>query len=126
MDNDVHLNPLNVMSNLTLVQEVEFSMDDMSNEVDFYVTDEVRDDVILDSESVEEIFEVIKKSKWFIQGNKTEGILTIGKRLDVGREVNIDWKSITMGDDWDTDVEVEYNMDFVLTLENGDWVLTPQ
>ena len=114
------------MSNLTLVQEVEFSMDDMSNEVDFYVTDEVRDDVILDSESVEEIFEVIKKSKWFIQGNKTEGILTIGKRLDVGREVNIDWKSITMGDDWDTDVEVEYNMDFVLTLENGDWVLTPQ
>ena len=126
MDNDVHLNPLNVMSNLTLVQEVEFSMDDMSNEVDFYVTDEVRDDVILDSESVEEIFEVIKKSVWFIQGNKTEGILTIGKRLDVGREVNIDWKSITMGDDWDTDVEVEYNMDFVLTLENGDWVLTPQ
>ena len=126
MDNDVHLNPLNVMSNLTLVQEVEFSMDDMSNEVDFYVTDDVRDDVILDSESVEEIFEVIKKSKWFIQGNKTEGILTIGKRLDVGREVNIDWKSITMGDDWDTDVEVEYNMDFVLTLENGDWVLTPQ
>ena len=126
MDNDVHLNPLNVMSNLTLVQEVEFSMDDMSNEVDFYVTDEVRDDVILDSESVEEIFEVIKKSKWFIQGNKTEGILTIGKRLDVGREVNIDWKSITMGDDWDTDVEVEHNMDFVLTLENGDWVLTPQ
>ena len=126
MDNDVHLNPLNVMSNLTLVQEVEISMDDMSNEVDFYVTDEVRDDVILDSESVEEIFEVIKKSKWFIQGNKTEGILTIGKRLDVGREVNIDWKSITMGDDWDTDVEVEYNMDFVLTLENGDWVLTPQ
>ena len=114
------------MSNLTLVQEVEFSMDDMSNEVDFYVTDEVRDDVILDSESVEEIFEVIKKSVWFIQGNKTEGILTIGKRLDVGREVNIDWKSITMGDDWDTDVEVEYNMDFVLTLENGDWVLTPQ
>ena len=126
MDNDVHLNPLNVMSNLTLVQEVEFSMDDMSNEVDFYVTDEVRDDVILDSESVEEIFEVIKKSVWFIQGNKTEGILTIGKRLDVGREVNIDWKSITMGDDWDTDVEVEHNMDFVLTLENGDWVLTPQ
>ena len=126
MYNDVHLNPLNVMSNLTLVQEVEFSMDDMSNEVDFYVTDEVRDDVILDSESVEEIFEVIKKSVWFIQGNKTEGILTIGKRLDVGREVNIDWKSITMGDDWDTDVEVEYNMDFVLTLENGDWVLTPQ
>ena len=114
------------MSNLTVFQEVDFSMDDMSNEVDFYVTDEVRDDVILDSESVEEIFEVIKKSVWFIQGNKTEGILTIGKRLDVGREVNIDWKSITMGDDWDTDVEVEYNMDFVLTLENGDWVLTPQ
>ena len=117
---------LNVMSNLTVFQEVDFSMDDMSNEVDFYVTDEVRDDVILDSESVEEIFEVIKKSVWFIQGNKTEGILTIGKRLDVGREVNIDWKSITMGDDWDTDVEVEHNMDFVLTLENGDWVLTPQ
>ena len=114
------------MSNLTVFQEVDFSMDDMSNEVDFYVTDEVRDDVILDSESVEEIFEVIKKSVWFIQGNKTEGILTIGKRLDVGREVNIDWKSITMGDDWDTDVEVEHNMDFVLTLENGDWVLTPQ
>ena len=117
------------MSNLTLVQEVEFSMDDMSNEVDFYVSDESRDDIFYDSESVEEIFEVIKKSKWFIQGNKTEGILTIGKRLNVGREVNIDWKSITMGDDWDTDVEVEYNMDFVLTLVggmNGTWVLTPQ
>jgi hypothetical protein len=126
MDNDVHLNPLNVMSNLTIVQEVEFSMDDISDEVDFYVTDEVRDDVILDSESVEEIFEVIKKSKWFIQGNRTEGLLTIGKRLNVGREVNIDWKSITMGDDWDTDITDEYNLDFVLTLENGDWVLTPQ
>ena len=126
MDNDVHLNPLNVMSNLTLVQEVEFSMDDLSNEVDFYVTDESRDDIFYDSESVEEIFEVIKKSDWFIQGNRTEGLLTFGKRLNIGREVNLDWKSIMMGSDWDTDVTVEHEMDFVLTLENGDWVLTPQ
>jgi hypothetical protein len=29
-----------------------------------------------------------------------------------------------MGEDWDTDVEEEHDMDFVLTLEKGEWVLT--
>ena len=117
---------INDMSNLTLIQEVEFTMDDISDEVDFYVTDESRDDIIFEEEIVQEIFDVIIKSDWFIQGNRTEGLLTFGKRLNIGREVNLDWKSIMMGSDWDTDVTVEHEMDFVLTLENGDWVLTPQ
>ena len=32
---------INYMSNLTLIQEVEFTMDDISDEVDFYVTEKV-------------------------------------------------------------------------------------
>ena len=109
------------------IQEVEFTMDDISDEVDFYVTDESRDDIVFEEEIVQEIFDVIVKSSWFVQGNKTEGILSIGKKLEgQGREINLDWKSITMGEDWDTDEEDEHNMDFVLTLENGEWVLTPQ
>ena len=115
---------INDMSNLTLIQEVEFTMDDISDEVDFYVTDESRDDIIFEEEIVQEIFDVIIKSDWFIQVNKTEGILTIGKRLNIGREINLSWKSITMGEDWDSDVEEEHDMDFVLTLENGKWILT--
>jgi hypothetical protein len=112
---------------MNTIQEVEFTMDDISDEVDFYVTDESRDDIVFEGEIVQEIFDVIVKSNWFIQGNKTEGILSIGKKLEGrGREINLDWKSITMGEDWDTDEEDEHNMDFVLTLENGEWVLTPQ
>lgn len=111
---------------MTVIQEVEFSMDDIDNEVDFYVTDEVRDDVVFDSDTVQEIFDVITRSDWFVEGNKTEGILSIGKKLEVGREVNLFWKSITMGEDWDSDEEEEHEMDFVLTYENHKWVLTPR
>jgi len=117
------------MSNLTVIQEVEFSMDDVSDEVDFYVTDEIGDDVVFDSETIQEIFDVIVDSVWFIQGNKTEGVLSIGKKLEVGRELNLSWSSINMeitdGGDIFDDTE-DHEMDFVLTLESGKWVLTPR
>jgi hypothetical protein len=31
-----------------------------------------------------------------------------------------------MGDDWDTDVEVEHEIDFFLTLEFMRWIITPR
>jgi hypothetical protein len=118
------------MSNLTVFQEVEFSMDDMSTEVDFELPEDIDEWSIFNDETLNEIFEVIRGSKWFVQGNRTEGILSIGDRIDngtqYGRWVNISWKSITMGDDWDTDVEVEHEMDFFLTLEFMRWVITPK
>ena len=117
------------MSKLTVFQEVEFSMDDMSNDVYFELPDDISEWSIFDEEILEEVFEVITKSKWFVQGNKTEGILTIGERTNNGIQngwnINIDWKSITMGSDWDTDVEEEFERNFFLTLEFQKWVLYP-
>lgn len=117
------------MSKLTVFQEVEFSMDDVSNEVCFELPDDIGEWSSFDEEILEEIFQVIRDSEWFIEGNKTEGIFTIGDRTDNGiqngRYVNISWKSITMGDDWDTDVEEEYERNFFLTLEFQKWVLNP-
>lgn len=118
------------MSNVTVFQEVEFSMDDMSKDVYFELPEDISEWSIFDEEILDEIFEVVVKSKWFVQGNKTEGIFTIGEKtnngVQNGWEVNISWKSITMGDDWDTDVEVDHEMNFFLTLEFQRWVLTPR
>lgn len=112
---------------MKIIQEVEFTMDDISDEVDFYVSDESRDDIVFESEIIQEIFDVIVKSSWFIQGNKTEGILSIGgfREVGVGRDVNISWKSITMGEDWDSDEEEDYEIDLVLTYESHIWILKP-
>lgn len=118
------------MSNLTVFQEVEFSMDDVSTEVDFELPEDISEWSIFDEEILEEVFEVITGSKWFVQGNRTEGLLTIGERTNNGVQdgwnINISWRSITMGSDWDTDVEVEHEKDFFLTLEFQKWVLTPR
>ena len=114
------------MSNLIVFQEVEFSMDDLSDEVYFELPEDIDEWSIFNEEILDEIFEVIKKSDWFVEGNKTEGILTIGERTDSGRWVNIYWKSIMMGSDWDTDTEEEHEKDFLLTLESQKWVITPQ
>jgi hypothetical protein len=118
------------MSKLTVFQEVEFSMDDLSKDVYFELPDDVDEWSIFNEEILDEIFEVIQKSDWFVQGNKTEGIITIGERIDNGVQfgwnINLDWKSITMGSDWDTDTEEEYERNFFLTLEFHRWVLTPQ
>jgi hypothetical protein len=104
-------------------QEVEFSMDDIDNEVYFEITG----NVVFKEDLIQEIFDVIVSSEWFIQGNKTEGLLSIGQRLKKGIEVNLDWKSITMGEDWDSDEEVQHEMDFLLSWdEDNNIVLTPR
>lgn len=111
------------MSNLTVFQEVVFSMDDVSDEVDFYVSDE-DEDVVFYQDTLEEVFQVIRDSEWFIQGNRTEGVLTIGQRLEVGREVNLVWKTITI-----SGVEVDYEKDCILKVVSGGggtFEITPQ
>ena len=111
------------MSTMVVNQEVVFSMDDIYDEVEF----EISGKMVFTEVLIQEIFDVIVDSEWFIQGNKTEGILSIGQRLKNGIEINLDWKSITMGEDWDTDVEVEHEMNFLLSWDlDNRIVLTPR
>ena len=116
------------------IQEVEFSMDDISNEIDFYVSDESRDDIVYESEIIQEILDVIRESSWFVQGNKTEGILSIGNFLEKGgRYVHLYWTKIMMeitdgGDVFDDSEDQE--VELILTYESHDgkphkWVLKP-
>jgi len=111
------------MSTMVVNQEVEFSMDDVDNEVYFEITGKMVFNEIL----VQEIFDVIVNSRWFIQGNRTEGLLSIGQRLKNGIEVNLFWKSITMGEDWDSDETEEHEKDFILSWDvDNKIVLTPR
>lgn len=119
-------NPPKVMK---IIQEVEFSMDDISDDIDFYVSDEISDNIVFDSETVQEILEVIRESSWFVQGNKTEGILSIGERLEGnGRFVLLYWNKIMMeitpnGDVFDDSEDNE--VELILTLKDNKWVLKP-
>jgi hypothetical protein len=98
-------------------------MDDVDDEVYFEITGKMVFNEIL----VQEIFDVIVNSRWFIQGNRTEGLLSIGQRLKNGIEINLDWKSITMGEDWDSDETEEHEKDFILSWDvDNKIVLTPR
>ena len=111
------------MSTMVVNQEVVFTMDDIYNEVEF----EISGKMVFTEVLVQEIFDVILNSRWFIQGNRTEGILSIGQRLKNGIEINLDWKSITMGEDWDSDETEEHEKDFILSWdEDNKIVLTPR
>jgi len=94
-------------------REIEFQMDDLSDEVYF----EGCDEHTLTEMFMIQLFEKIKLKDWFVQGNKTEGIVTFHS----DNELTIEWKSITMGDDWDTDEEVEHKQDVLLNIDPSQW-----
>lgn len=83
--------------------EVQFYLDDVDNEIDVEVTEGVE---IFDEETLYTILNKIMNSNWFVQGNKTEGILTFEDKSNL----SIDWKSITMGEDWDSDEEDDHEI----------------
>ena len=80
--------------------EFTFEMDDVSDEVFVEGFEE-------SIPKVQEFLKSIKSEPWFIQGNRTEGVLTFYG----GDSVNLSWKSITMGEDWDTDEEVDHEVE---------------
>lgn len=67
--------------------EYTFEMDDLSNEV--YVEGGLGGDDVV---KVTEYLESILDEPWFVQGNKTEGTLTITG----GDHIDLEWKSINM------------------------------
>jgi hypothetical protein len=83
-----------------LMFEFTFEMDDVSDEVFVEGFEE-------SIPKVQEFLKSIKSEPWFIQGNRTEGVLT----FHGGDSVNLSWKSITMGEDWDTDEEVDHEVE---------------
>jgi hypothetical protein len=58
--------------------------------------------------------EKVMSCKWFIMGNKTEGLITFQSH----NEFTIDWKSITMGEDWDTDEEDDHTQEVLLNYDS--------
>ena len=111
------LNNLNVtiMSNEYKGREIEFQMDDVDDNIYFEGCDE---------DTIPEIFmkqlmDKIRSQKWFIEGNKTEGIVTFHSSI----ELTIDWKSITMGEDWDSDEEQDHSQDVILNMDTSQYVV---
>lgn len=94
-------------------REIEFQMDDIDDNVYF----EGCDEHTLTEMFMTQLMEKVRGCKWFIEGNKTEGIITFHS----DNEFTIDWKSITMGDDWDTDQEVEHKQDVLLNIDHSQW-----
>lgn len=112
------------MSTMTVIQEVEFSMDDIDNEVYFEVLD---NNIVYGSDTLKGVFDVIVKSDWFVEGNKTEGLLSIGNFVEgLGIEMNLIWKSITMGEDWDSDEEEEHEKDFYVYFNKYGFHINPK
>jgi hypothetical protein len=90
-------------------REIEFQMDDVDPNIYFQGCDE---DTLTD-EFMTNLMEKVRSCDWFIEGNKTEGIIT----FESHNEFTIDWKSIEMGDDWDTDEEVDHSQDVLLNYD---------
>jgi hypothetical protein len=90
-------------------REIEFQMDD----VDYNIYFEGCDEQTLTEEFMTNLMEKVRKCKWFIEGNKTEGTITFYSH----NEFTIDWKSIGMGDDWDTDDEEEHSQEVLLNYD---------
>lgn len=83
----------------------------MEKEINFYLTDISEDDFYFEGcddtfteEKMTELFNEIRKQEWFIEGNKTEGIII----FMIGTEILVEWNVITMGEDWDSDENDEY------------------
>ena len=90
-------------------REIEFQIDDVDDNVYF----EGCDDNTLTNEFMTQLMENVRGCKWFIVGNKTEGIIT----FHYHNEFTIDWKSINMGEDWDTDEEEEHSQEVLLNYD---------
>ena len=94
-------------------REIEFSFDDIDEGVNF----EGCDEHTLTEEFMKHLFVQLRKHHWFYEGNKTEGIVTFHS----DNEFTLDWKTIDMGDDWDTDEENEYTQDVLLNIDPSQW-----
>ena len=91
-------------------REIEFQMDDVDDNIYF----EGCDEQTLTDEFMTNIMKKVRSCKWFIEGNKTEGIIT----FHYHNEFTIDWKSITMGEDWDTDEEDDHSQEVLLNYDS--------
>ena len=91
-------------------REIEFQMDDVDDNVYF----EGCDEQTLTDEFMTNIMKKVRSCKWFIEGNKTEGMIT----FHYHNEFTIDWKSINMGEDWDTDEEDDHSQDVLLNYDS--------
>jgi hypothetical protein len=91
-------------------REIEFQMDDVDDNVYF----EGCDEHTLTDDFMTQLMEKIRGCKWFIEGNKTEGTITFQHH----NEFTIIWRSITMGEDWDSDEEELHTQDVLLNMDN--------
>jgi hypothetical protein len=89
-----------------MVKKIQFYLDDVSDDVIL----ETLDGVDVQNSQVEELIEKIKNQEWFIQGNKTEGVITFHSDFDI----SVNWVSITMGKDWDSDIEKTHSQDCII------------
>ena len=90
-------------------KEIEFQMDDVSDEVYF----EGCDDTTLTEEFMTQLMEKVRGCKWFIEGNKTEGTII----FQYHNEFTILWRTIEMGEDWDSDEEMEHSQDVIINID---------
>lgn len=91
-------------------REIEFQMDDVDDNVYF----EGCDEHTLTEMFMKQLMEKVRQQKWFVEGNRTEGIVTFQSH----NEFTIDWKSINMGEDWDTDEEVDHSQDVLINIDH--------
>ena len=95
-----------------MVKEIQFYIDDVSDDV---TLETLNGDSVENSQFYEELVNKIRSQKWFIEGNKTEGVITFHSDYDI----SIDWVSITMGDDWGSDEEVEHYQDCIINPDTS-------
>jgi hypothetical protein len=104
--NDINVLSLYPKSNI-MVKEIQFYIDDVSDDV---TLETLNGDSVENSQFYEELVNKIRSQKWFIEGNKTEGVITFHSDFDI----SIDWMSITMGKDWDSDIEESHSQDCII------------
>ena len=89
------------MSTTIMVKEIQFYIDEVSSDI----TLETLDGDSVENSQVEELVNKIRSQEWFIEGNKTEGVITFHSDFDI----SVNWVSITMGKDWDSDIEERHS-----------------
>ena len=94
-------------------REIEFQMDDVDDNIYF----EGCDDNTLTDEFMTNIMKKVRSCKWFIEGNKTEGTII----FQYHNEFTILWRTIEMGEDWDSDEETEHSQDVIINIDSENY-----
>jgi hypothetical protein len=94
--------------------EIRFEMDDQSTDITFEGVD--NDSLLYSEKTLTLIMDKVRKCDWFIEGNRTEGIVEF-EHID---RFVMEWTTINLNEDLETDYK-DYSMKVKINFEDDEY-----